>query len=84
LRKQVLFSTKRTLRCMKNEAACGYEAWLCHTEKPVCASLHGAMRRFIRAQLHRNWRVHHIGASRCFVENHRTSRDFMSIPQTVD
>ena len=33
LQKQVLFSVKRTLRYMKNEAAFGYEAWLRHTEK---------------------------------------------------
>ena len=25
---------------MKNEAAFGYEAWLCHTERIECASLH--------------------------------------------
>ena len=35
-----LFSMKRTLRCMKNEAACGYEARLRFTERLVCASLH--------------------------------------------
>ncbi len=31
---------KRTYRCMNNEAAYGYEAWLRHTERSECASLH--------------------------------------------
>ena len=30
------------LRCMKNEAAFGYEACLRHTEKLECASLHAS------------------------------------------
>ena len=30
---------------MKNEVGFAYEAWLRHTEKLVCASLHGRCRR---------------------------------------
>jgi len=56
------FFNEAHLRCMKNEAAFGYEAWLRHTESLKCASLRGATRRFIRAR-----RVHHIGVSRCFI-----------------
>ena len=40
VRKNRLFSMKRTLQCMKNEAGFAYEAWLRHTESLVCASLH--------------------------------------------
>ena len=36
------FFNELDLRCMKNEAAFSYEAWLRHTEKLVCDSLHGS------------------------------------------
>ena len=36
-----------TLRCMKNEVGFAYEACLRHTEKLVCASLHGRCRRLL-------------------------------------
>ena len=38
---------KHTLRCMKNELGFAYEACLRHTEKLVCASLHGRCRRLL-------------------------------------
>ena len=38
---------KHTLRCMKNEVGFAYEACLRHTEKLVCASLHGRCRRLL-------------------------------------
>ena len=36
------FFNEAHLRCMKNEAAFGYEAWLRHTENLECASLHAS------------------------------------------
>ena len=41
------FSMKRTLWCMKNEAAYGYEAWLRHTEREVYSSISMAANYFI-------------------------------------
>ena len=38
---------KHTLRCMKNEVGFAYEACLRHTEKLVCALLHGRCRRLL-------------------------------------
>ena len=38
---------KHTLRCMKNEVGFAYEACLRHTEKLVCASLHGRCKRLL-------------------------------------
>ena len=59
-----LFSMKRTLRCMKNEAAYGYEAWLRHTEK---SSLRFAS--YERMRVHRG---NEVAASylrsKCFID----------------
>ena len=41
LAKASAFFNEAHLRCIKNEAAFGYEACLRHTERLECASLHG-------------------------------------------
>ena len=54
---------KHTLRCMKNEVGFAYEACLRHTEKLVCALLHGRCRRL----LHGNEVALHIRQGECFI-----------------
>jgi hypothetical protein len=65
LQKQVLFSMKRTLRCMKNEAELrSMKRGFATRRRLVCASLHAnESERIIQA-----YRVLNICVSRCFID----------------